>query len=76
MIKKIGFASMNIAIIMRMTWTLSADNPNALANSERACENALEREGKFDARGELDSNPSIHPSSQPAIEEYKDLTKG
>jgi hypothetical protein len=75
--KKIGFASMNIAIIMRMTWTLSADNPNALANSERACENALEREGKFDARGELDSNhPSIHPSIQPAIEEYKVLTKG
>jgi hypothetical protein len=65
MIKKIGFASMNIAIIMRMTWTLSADNPNALANSERACENALEREGKFDARGELDLNhPSIHPFSQ------------
>jgi hypothetical protein len=69
MIKKIGFASMNIAIIMRMTWTLSADNPNALANSERACENALEREGKFDARGELDSNhPSIHPSSDRGIQ--------
>jgi hypothetical protein len=71
MIKKIGSAS--IAIIMRMTWTLSAENPNALANSERACENALEREGKFDARGELDSD---HPSIQPTIEVYKDLTKG
>ena len=69
MVKKICFASMNTAIIMRMTWTLSADNPNALANSERACENALEREGKFDARGELDSNhPSIHPSSDRGIQ--------
>ena len=72
--KKIGFASMNIALIMRMTWTLSIRRlSHCFGKFREACENALEREGKFDARGELDSDhPSIHPSIQLAIEEYKD----
>ena len=62
--RKLVFAAMCMVLTLGMTWTIFVGLPMASAKSDQACQNAIEREGKFDSRTEPDSD---HPANEQGV---------